>query len=84
MENIQKNPSNWFTSFDEFFGLNFLKILPDGGTGEDDRGKGLAKSDVSIFSFSWRSVSETCLEDEDGTPRDDGLLFGVDILKLFY
>ena len=58
--------------------------LPDGGTGDDDRGKGLAKSEWSEVSIvSGRSVSETCLEDEVA-PREDGLLLGVDILKLFY
>ena len=53
--------------------------LPDGGTGDDDRGKGLAKSEWSEVSIvSGRSVSETCLEDEVA-PREDGRLFGVDI-----
>ena len=44
----------------------------DGGTGELDGGKGLARSEVSMGS-SWRlSASDTCLED------DDPLRVGVD------
>ena len=62
-----------FYSF--LFFLSFLdtqKYEPEGGTGDDECGKGWAKSEVSIGSFSGRSVSETCLEDEDaGRPVDD-------------
>ena len=50
--------------------------LPDGGTGELDCGKGLARSEVSIGSSRRLSDSETCLDEDDP--------LGVDIMcKLF-
>ena len=50
--------------------------LPDGGTGELDCGKGLARSEVSIGSSRRLSDSETCLDEDDP--------LGVDILwRLF-
>ena len=46
--------------------------LPDGGTGELDCGKGLARSEVSIGSSRRLSASETCLDEDDPV--------GVDIM----
>ena len=59
---------------------DILIFEPDGGTGDDDWGKGLAKSEVSMGSFSWRSASEACLDDELETRREDRRV-GVDILE---